>query len=148
MREKILREVLLERGDAVKARLKAEAESKAAEAGAEGEANGGGGGKRIPTETFLSGSFYGRFFLRRVGLAMYRKDIWKWKDWAKSLPAVPLADRLGSGDGHDLQEAEDGEEVEEEGGERNGAKKSKKEKKKRKERTKEEKELEDILAGV
>lgn len=145
MREKILREVLLERGEAVKARLKAEAESKAA--GAEGET--GGGGKRIPTETFLSGSFYGRFFLRRVGLAMYRKDIWKWKDWAKSLPAAPLADRLGSGDGHDLQETEDGEEEVEEGdGERNGAKKSKKEKKRRKERTKEEKELEDILAGV
>lgn len=147
MREKILREVLLERGEAVKARLKAEAETQAhAQTQGEGEAVGG---KRIPTETFLSGSFYGRFFLRRVGLAMYRKDIWKWKDWAKALPAVPLANRLGSttGDGEDaLLDAEDGDE-EGEGG-RNGAKKSKKVKKMRKDRTKEEKELEDILAGV
>ncbi|PWN17935.1 hypothetical protein BCV69DRAFT_315058 [Microstroma glucosiphilum] len=153
MREKIVREVLLERGEAVKARLKAEAEAQAEAGATTGAANGGSGGtgKRIPTETFLSGSFYGRFFLRRVGLAMYRKDIWKWKDWAKALPAVPLADRLGSGSDDAVQEVEDGEDdvdTTEGVGERNGAKKSKKEKKKRKERTKEEKELDNILAGV
>lgn len=91
-------------------------------------------------ERFLQSSFYGRFFLKRIGWAQWRKDAFAWKAWVKGLAAEPMLSPLGHDEGeqhnanaHAAAETDP------------AAKKSKKAKKPQ---TKEQAELDHILAGL
>lgn len=91
-------------------------------------------------ERFLQSSFYGRFFLKRIGWAQWRKDAYAWKDWVKTLTPEPMADKLG----HELQREQQPAGINGE----DDAPCSKKSKRDRKAQTKEQAELDQILSGL
>lgn len=100
-------------------------------------------------ERQLNGSFYGRFLLKRVGMQLYRKDMYKWKDWVKTLQLPSMAERLGEGteDGDNDDITEDSPKGEADLMSKAGSKKRKKDPK-GKVKSRADVELDSILAGA